>query len=76
MEEGPLFECALMPLHSTSIFKVRELENAELVRGFDFSNGAPGLKFPALNDAKRPPMQGGGFAETRMRLYDLETDRS
>ena len=32
------------------------------------------LKVPALTDAKRPPMQGGGFAETRTCLYDLRND--
>jgi hypothetical protein len=74
MEDKPLFEYTLMPMHSTSMFEIRELKNAELVRGFDFAKGAPVLKVPALSDAKRPPMQGGGFAETHTRLYDLETD--
>ena len=53
---------------------MRELEDAELVRGFDFTKGAPVLKVPALSDANRPPMQGGGFADVRTRLYDLSTD--
>lgn len=74
MEDTPLFEYTLMPMHSTSLFEVRELEHAELVRGFDFTKGAPLLKVPALNDAKRPPMQGGGFADTRTRIYDLKSD--
>jgi arylsulfatase A-like enzyme len=74
MEEKPLFEYTLMPMHSSSMFELRELENAELVRGFDFTKGVPVLKVPALNDAKRPPMQGGGFAEARTRLYDLSVD--
>ena len=50
------------------------LKNAELVRGFDFAKGAPVLKVSALSDAKRPPIQGGGFSKTHTRLYDLETD--
>lgn len=74
MEEKPIFEYTLMPMHSTSLFEVRELEHAELVRGFNFTKGAPLLKVPALKDSKRPPMQGGGFAETRSRLYDLSVD--
>lgn len=74
MEDQPIFEYTLMPMHSTSLFEVRELEHAELVRGFDFTKGAPLLKVPALKDAKRPPMQGGGFAETHTRLYDLNDD--
>jgi hypothetical protein len=56
------------------MFEVRELVNAELFRGFNFTKGAPVLKLPALNDAKRPPMQGGGFAETQTRLYNIIDD--
>ena len=56
------------------MFEVRELKNAELCRGFNFTKGAPVLKIPALMDAKRPPMQGGGFAGTRTCLYDLRND--
>ena len=63
-----------MPMHSTSMFEVRELKNAELFRGFNFTKGAPVLKIPALVDAKRPPMQGGGFADTLTCLYDLRND--
>ncbi|MEX0502448.1 sulfatase [Alphaproteobacteria bacterium LSUCC0719] len=74
MEEKPIFEYTLMPMHSTSLFEVRELERAELVRGFNFTKGVPLLKVPALKDAKRPPMQGGGFADTNTCLYDLSTD--
>ena len=61
-------------MHSTSMFEIKELENAELVRGFNFTKGCPVLKVPALDDAKRPPMQGGGFAENYTRLYDLRSD--
>ena len=63
-----------MPMHSTSLFEIRELKNAELVRGFNFTKGSPLLKIPALDDARRPPMQGGGFADTNTRLYDLRKD--
>ncbi len=63
-----------MPMHSTSMFEVRELKNAELFRGFNFTKGAPVLKIPALMDAKRPPMHGGGFAGTRTCLYNLRND--
>ena len=74
IEEPSLFEYTLMPMHSTSMFEVRELKNAELFRGFNFTKGAPVLKIPALVDAKRPPMQGGGFADTLTCLYDLRND--
>lgn len=74
MEAVQLFEYTLMPMHTTSLFEPRELAAAELYRGFDFTKGAPVLRVPALKDAKRPPMQGGGFDETRTCLYNLETD--
>jgi len=69
-----LFEYTLMPMHSTSLFTIKELEHAELFRGFNFTKGSPVLKIPALDDAKRPPMQGGGFADTNTRFYDLSID--
>ena len=73
-KENQLYEYTLMPMHSTSLFEIRELKNAELVRGFNFTKGSPLLKIPALDDARRPPMQGGGFADTNTRLYDLRKD--
>ena len=73
METAPLFEYTLMPQHSTRPFAAAELARAELHPGFDFT-GVPVLKVPALPHAKRPPMQGGGFADTDTVLYDLSTD--
>ncbi len=73
MESKDLYEYTLMPMHNRSLFEVRELENAVLHRGFDFTKGAPTLKVPALPDAKRSPRQGG-FAETKTVLYDLNAD--
>jgi arylsulfatase A-like enzyme len=73
MESHDLYEYTLMPMHNTSFFEIRELENAVLHRGFDFTRGAPLLKIPALPDAKRSPTQGG-FADTRTVLYDLVVD--
>jgi arylsulfatase A-like enzyme len=73
MESHDLYEYTLMPMHNTSFFEIRELENAVLHRGFDFTKGAPVLKVPALPDAKRSPTQGG-FSGTRTVIYDLETD--
>ena len=34
----------------------------------------PLLKIPAIKEAKRPPMQGGGFDDTQTVLYDLVAD--
>ncbi len=73
METHDLFEYTLMPMHNRTLFEPREMENAALHRGFDFSKGAPLLKIPALPDAKRSPRQGG-FADPRTVLYDLATD--
>lgn len=74
MEEKPIFEYTLMPVHQTSMYEIRELVGAELHPGFDFTKGAPVLKVPALKDAKKPPMQGGGLAETNTCLYNLVDD--
>lgn len=73
MEANELFEYTLMPMHNRSLFEIRELRDAVLHRGFDFTKGAPLLKVPALPDAKRSPRQGG-FADARTVLYDLERD--
>lgn len=74
MEEAPLFEYTLMPQHSGTAFTARELNQATLHPGFDFTQGMPLLKIPAIKDAKRPPMQGGGFDDTQTVLYDLVAD--
>lgn len=43
-----------MPLHPQSYFTREELRDAELVRQFDFTQGMPLLRLPALDNAKRP----------------------
>ena len=72
--DKPLFEYTLMPMHSRSMFALNELEGAELHSGFNFTKGVPVLKLEARDDARRPPMQGGGFADTNSILYDLKKD--
>lgn len=74
MENSDLNEYTLMPLHATSAFTAAELGAAQLHPGFGFTGGMPVLRVPALPTAKRPPMQGGGFAETQTVLYDLDRD--
>lgn len=74
MEGQPLFEYTLMPQHSGSAFSAAELGRAMLHPGFDFTQGMPVLKIPAIKGAKRPPMQGGGFDDTNTVLYDLIAD--
>ena len=74
MEAAPLHEYTLMPQHATAAFTGAELRGASLHPGFGFTDGMPVLKVPALPTAKRPPMQGGGFADCRTVLYDCEAD--
>ncbi|WP_226779969.1 sulfatase [Oceaniglobus trochenteri] len=74
MEAAPLFEYTLMPQHSGSAFTAQEMRGAALHPEFDFTDGMPVLKIPALPGAKRPPMQGGGFDDTKTVLYDLSLD--
>ena len=74
MESRALFEYTLMPQHSKSPFTLAELRDATLHAGFGFSHGAPLLRIPARADAKRPPMQGGGFEDTSTVLYNLAVD--
>ena len=73
MEQHPLNEYTLMPMHNRSLFEIRELVPAELYYGFSFTKGVPVLKIPALKDAKRSPRQGG-FADTQTRLFDMRSD--
>lgn len=74
MEDAPLFEYTLMPQHSGAPFTADELRGAVLHPAFDFTRGMPVLKIPATSEAKRPPMQGGGFDDTATVLYDLAAD--
>lgn len=74
MEDAPLFEYTLMPQHSGAAFTAAELCQATLHPGFDFTQGMPVLKIPAIKGAKRPPMQGGGFDDKNTVLYDLNAD--
>ena len=72
--ENNLFEYTLMPMHQASLFKANELKHSILDKGFSFTQEMPVLKIPGLDTAARPPVQGGGFADTETCLYDLEQD--
>lgn len=74
MEDRALFEYTLMPQHANTAFTCAELRAATLHPGFGFTGGAPVLKIPAAPDARRPPMQGGGFEDTETVLYDVAAD--
>ena len=69
-----LFEYTLMPVHPASYFTESEFEDAELTQAFDFTRGYPLLKLRALDDARRPPMQGGALDDAFTVLYDLSND--
>lgn len=64
-----------MPMHPASYFTLDEMKGAELLNApFGFCHGFPLMKIPALDQAKRPPMQGGVFEDARNALYDLKED--
>jgi arylsulfatase A-like enzyme len=69
-----LYEYTLMPVHMHDFFQPAEFEGAKLVDPFDFTKGLPMLRLPARRDAKRPPMQGGGFEQAVTVLYDTGED--
>lgn len=69
-----IYEYTLMPTHMHDFFAPKEFEGAALVDPFDFTKGLPMLRLPARRDAKRPPMQGGGFEDAVTVLYDTEAD--
>jgi hypothetical protein len=74
--EGPgLYEYTLMPTHIRSHFALEELRTAALAAPFDFTKGAPVLRYAALPDAQRAPIQDGtGFADVGTVLFDLDED--
>ena len=69
-----IFEYTLMPVHMNDFFQPAEFVGAKLVDPFDFTKGLPMLRLPGRRDAKRPPMQGGGFVDARTVLYDTASD--
>jgi arylsulfatase A-like enzyme len=70
-----LYEYTLMPTHIRSRFTPEELRTAALAAPFDFTKGAPVLRYQALPGAQRAPMQDGtGFADIGTVLFDLVQD--
>ncbi len=75
-DESPcdLFEYTLMPAHPVSYFTQEEFNDAELISGLPYADGYPVMKIRALDNARRPPMQGAALAQAQSVLYDLHTD--
>lgn len=70
-----LHEYTLMPTHLRTRFTTAEMQTAQLVEGFDFTQGMPILKIDALMDAARIPVHDGeAFQDIGTRLYDLAAD--
>jgi arylsulfatase A-like enzyme len=70
-----LYEYTLMPTHLRTRFAPRELRTAALVEPFDFTKGAPVLRYDALPDAMRAPMHDfRGFGDVGTVLFDLAED--
>jgi arylsulfatase A-like enzyme len=78
MTKQDLYEYTLMPMHLKSMFAVADLAQAELARGFNFTQGVPLLKVPARRNAKGQPVghtgQGSGYEDTTTVLFDLHND--
>jgi arylsulfatase A-like enzyme len=78
MTKQDLYEYTLMPMHLKSMFAVSDLAQAELARGFNFTQGVPLLKVPARRNAKGQPVghtgQGSGYEDTTTVLFDLQAD--
>ena len=70
-----LYEYTLMPTHLRARFMPEELRTAALAGPFDFTKGAPVLRYEALPDAMRAPMQDfKGFGDIGTVLFDLAQD--
>ena len=70
-----LYEYTLMPTHLRARFMPEELRTAALAGPFDFTKGAPVLRYEALPDAMRAPMQDfKGFGDIGTVLFDLGQD--
>ncbi len=72
---APLYEYTLMPVHPASYFTAEEFAGAELTRDFRFTGDYPVLRLPALDSARRPPMQGGGpWGDAASVIFDVTAD--
>ncbi|HEX6144389.1 MAG TPA: sulfatase [Geminicoccaceae bacterium] len=69
-----IYEYTLLPMHMHGPFEPEEFRGARLVDPFDFTKGLPMLRLRARRDARRPPMQGGGFEDAVTALYDTDAD--
>jgi arylsulfatase A-like enzyme len=70
-----LYEYTLMPTHLRTRFTPEELRTAALAEPFDFTKGAPVLRYDALPNAMRAPMHDfSGFGDVGTVLFDLERD--
>ena len=70
-----LYEYTLMPTHLRTMFTPEELRTAALAEPFDFTKGAPVLRYDALANAMRAPMHDfRGFGDVVTVLFDLAED--
>ncbi|HEX6115311.1 MAG TPA: sulfatase-like hydrolase/transferase [Geminicoccaceae bacterium] len=70
-----LYEYTLMPTHLRTMFTPEELRTAALAEPFDFTKGAPVLRYDALPHAMRAPMHDfRGFGDVGTVLFDLAAD--
>ena len=69
-----LFEYTLMPVHPASYFNREEFDDIKLIDNYPFADGYPILRLKALDNARRPPMQGGALKDAESVIYTVESD--
>ena len=72
---GFLNQYTVMPTHIVSLFSVEEMQGATMVPPFDFTQGVPVMKVPAIPNSPVYKRQGAGVQiDDRTRLFDLQAD--
>lgn len=74
MKNQELFEYTLMPMHRASFFSPETLREAEMVRGFDFTQGMPLMKVPARRSPDGHIALHGKYEDCTTVVFDLEKD--
>ena len=68
-DNRPLYDYTLMPTHMRNMFAVKELQNIELAKPFEFTKNCQTMKIDASNQ-----MTMSNACNYGTKLYDLEAD--
>lgn len=74
MANQEIYEYTLMPTHLNSFFSKEELQDIQLVKPFEFTEGIKLLQIPARKSADGKPNIHGIARETDTVLYDIISD--